>query len=85
MFENAGQPSQPSSQMLDPRIYRVCLFEPGAVVPKVQLMSAANDEQAIALASGLEPSAEREVWDRHRLVAQIPAVRRPVLELTIRA
>jgi len=70
---------------MGPRIYRVCLFEPGAVVPKVQLMSATSDEQAVALASTIDPSTEREVWDRHRLVAQIPAVRRPVLELTVRA
>jgi len=70
---------------MGPRIYRVCLFEPGAVVPKVQLMSATSDEQAVALASTIDPSTEREVWDRHRLVAQIPAVQRPVLELTVRA
>jgi hypothetical protein len=84
MFGNDGQ-AQQARRALGPRIYRVCLFEPGAVVPKVQLMSATSDEQAIALASTLDPSAERELWDRHRLVAQIPAVQRPVLELTVRA
>ncbi|MFL6758249.1 MAG: hypothetical protein ACJ8E4_03985 [Sphingomicrobium sp.] len=84
MFGNDGQ-AQQASRAIGPRIYRVCLFEPGAVVPKVQLMSATNDEQAITLASTLEPSAEREVWERHRLVAEIPAIRRPVMELTVRA
>ena len=84
MFADDGQ-IQHARRAMDPRIYRVCLFEPGAVVPKVQLMSATSDEQAVALASTIDPSAEREVWDRHRLVAQIPAVRRPVLELTVRA
>jgi hypothetical protein len=84
MFGNDGQ-IQHAGRAMGPRIYRVCLFEPGAVVPKVQLMSATSDEQAIALASTIDPSAEREVWDRHRLVAQIPAVLSPVLELTVRA
>jgi len=49
------------------------MFDPGAVVPRVQLISAAGDEQVVALAIGIEPSAEREVWDRHRLVAYLPS------------
>jgi hypothetical protein len=84
MFADDGQVPH-AARAMGPRIYRVCLFEPGAVVPKVQLMSATSDEQAIAQASTIDPSAEREVWDRHRLVAQIPAIRRPVMELTVRA
>jgi hypothetical protein len=57
------------------RIYRVCSFLPGAVVPRVQLVSAVDDDQVIALANDIDPSAMREVWDRHRLVVEIPANR----------
>ena len=57
------------------RMYRICLFKPGAVVPSVELFSAHGDEQAIEFASSIDPSAEREVWDLHRLVAQLPAGR----------
>ena len=66
-------PSMMSS--LDERLYRICLFDPGAVVPRVQLVSASDDEHVIALAAGIDPMLEREVWDRHRLVVQIPAIR----------
>jgi len=65
-----------SWQEARPSIYRICLFEPGAVVPKVQLFSAAGDEQAVALASTIDPATERELWNRHRLVAYLPAVQR---------
>lgn len=58
-----------SAQVTGQRLYRICLFERGAVVPRVQLISAPGDEQAIALANGIDPSAEREIWERHRLVA----------------
>lgn len=60
---------------IDGRLYRICLFNPGAVVPRVQLVSAPDDQQVIALAAGIDPMLEREVWDRHRLVVQIPAIR----------
>jgi hypothetical protein len=55
------------------RVYRICLFDCGAVVPAVELFSAQNDEQAVAFARSINPSAEREVWDWHRLVAHLPA------------
>lgn len=60
---------------IDERLYRICLFDPGAVVPRVHLVSASDDENIIALAAGIDPMLEREVWDRHRLVVQIPAIR----------
>jgi hypothetical protein len=74
-----------AGKAFDQRIYRLCLFEPGAVVPRVQLLSAPSDEEAVALAVDIDPVAEREVWDRHRLVAMLPATTEPVLELTVRA
>jgi hypothetical protein len=74
-----------SREKIGQRLYRLCMFEPGGVVPRVQLFSATGDEQAIAFASVIDPWAAREVWDRHRLVAQLPASRNPILELTVRA
>ena len=68
---NGDQLFQSSAQMTDQRLYRLCLFDRGAVVPRVQLISATGDEQAIALANGIDPTAEREIWDRHRLVAHL--------------
>lgn len=68
----SNQELQFIARSLEERLYRICLFEPGAVVPRVQLISASDDEQVIAMASRIDPSADREVWDRHRLVAHIP-------------
>jgi len=73
MPSHCGQRLQYSMRRADDRLYRICLFDPGAVVPRVQLISAAGDEQVVAIAVGIDPSAEREVWDRHRLVAYLPA------------
>ena len=56
------------------RVYCLCRFEQGAVVPAVKLIDAASDEQAVAIARASDPGAEREVWDRHRLVAHLPAL-----------
>jgi hypothetical protein len=44
------------------------MFKPGAVVPEVKLIDAACDEHAVAIARTINPAAELEVWDRHRLV-----------------
>jgi len=77
MATDSNQAIGSSWQEARPRIYRICLFEQGAVVPKVQLFSATGDEQAIALASSIDPATERELWDRHRLVAYLPGTQRP--------
>ena len=61
------------------RIYRLCSFTPGAVVPRVELLGATCDEEALQVAGSIEITAERELWDRHRLVACLPA--RPIVEL----
>lgn len=58
-----------------PRVYTVCFFTPGAVVPWVKLIDAGTDIEAIDIAQCMNPNAMREVWDRHRLVKVIPAVR----------
>ena len=49
------------------------LFDPGLVVPEIELIDANNDEDALAQARCRRFSMRRELWDRHRLVATIPA------------
>ena len=52
------------------RIYRVCLFDDGAVIPRVELVKAATDAEAIALARSFNSPAQCEIWDEHRLVGE---------------
>jgi hypothetical protein len=66
---------QSSELVGESRVYCVCLFPRGAVVPTVKLLEAASDAEAIQLAFCISPSGEREVWDRHRLVARLAPVR----------
>ena len=54
------------------RVYCVCFFGRGVVVPDVLLIDAASDDQALAEARLRGSFTTREVWDRHRLVAVIP-------------
>lgn len=66
------------------RLYRICCFERGAVVPTVELVSAAGDEHAIELARSCNPTIEREIWDWNRLVAHLQPERNngtPLFEL----
>ena len=63
------------------RVYCVCLFPRGAVVPTVKLVEAANDAEAVRLATVINPSGEREVWDHHRLVARLGPDRSACLAL----
>ena len=56
-----------------PRVYSLCSFDPGLVVPEIELIDANNDEDALAQARCRRFSMRRELWDRHRLVATIPA------------
>lgn len=50
------------------RLYSVCIYSRGAIVPQVQFLEAANDEAALTIASSMKPWMTREVWERHRLV-----------------
>lgn len=60
--------SQPSNCQAS-RIYNICAFKAGCVVPEVSLLEAGSDEEALHVASSAFAFAVREVWDRHRLVA----------------
>ena len=53
------------------RVYTLCFFERGWVVPKVQLIDASTDDEAVEFARGSGWCSLKEVWDRHRLVAVI--------------
>jgi len=54
------------------RVYSVCFFRDGAIVPDVRLIDAGSDQEAVDSARGNLAFTTREVWDRHRLVAVIP-------------
>ena len=75
MPANAEPRSPRPSNKIKLRFYCVCSFPPGAVVPTVELVGATCDEEALLVAGTMNRSAERELWDRHRLVAHLPANR----------
>lgn len=52
------------------RIYRVCSFEKGAVIPRVELIKASSDAQAVEMARNLNSSPQCEIWEGHRLVGE---------------
>lgn len=54
------------------RLYAICVFDEALVVPWVKLVDAESDRVAIALARSIQPSKRREIWDRQRLVAELP-------------
>ena len=56
-------------------VYSVCFFESGLIVPRVSLLEAASDDEAVSAAYAMNRFSMRELWDRHRLVAVIPAER----------
>lgn len=58
---------------LTTKIYSLCVFPTGGVVPEVTLIEADTDEEAICMAQETGTLATREVWDRHRLVAVLKA------------
>ena len=74
-----GEVAESRTNSGEVRIYRLCSFTPGAVVPRIELLGATCDEEALHVAGTIESMAERELWDRHRLVACLPA--RPFVEL----
>ena len=71
----ASQPfllEKASAQPLsDLRVYTICHFDAGLLVPRVKLFDGASDEEAIAEARAINPWSRCEIWDRHRLVATI--------------
>jgi len=56
------------------RAYRLCSFSSQLGAPWIDLIDAADDEEALALARVRNVTMSRELWDRHRLVAALPAV-----------
>ena len=66
----AAIPSRQPVELM--RLYTVCVFDEELVVPWVELLDARNDQEAVALARSIQPSKRREIWDRHRLVAELP-------------
>lgn len=54
------------------QVYSVCFFGRGWVVPEVQFVEAASDQDASVLAGSMRPWMMREVWQRHRLVQVLP-------------
>ena len=60
------------------RVYCLCFFDPGSVVPAVELLDAGSDVEAVALARNRRPAAAKELWDHHRLVARM----RPGMTIT---
>lgn len=54
------------------RLYSLCCFDRGWIVPEVQLFEAEDDQDAFVLARSMRPSMTRELWDRHRLVRVLP-------------
>jgi hypothetical protein len=70
MHSNAGAP--PAGSERTSRVYCLCLFQRGAVVPEVKLIDADGDDEAVSVARATSPACERELWDRHRLVAHFP-------------
>lgn len=56
-----------------PRVYSICCFDRGLLVPRVQLLEAATDEEAVSEARSMHRNKSRELWHRHRLIAVLPA------------
>jgi hypothetical protein len=57
------------------RVYSVCCFDDGLVVPQVSLLEAGSDEEAIRTVRSMHCLKTRELWQRHRLVASFRAER----------
>lgn len=55
------------------RVYSICLFDPGFVVPRVTLLEAQSDEAAINAAHEMNHGSGHELWDQDRLVVAVPA------------
>lgn len=53
--------------------YRVCLYDEQLKTLSADLIEAASDDEAVALARETAPGAQGEVWDGSRLVARLGA------------
>lgn len=67
--------SSSSADRQVPRVYCICSFQGGALVPTVELIDAETDDEAVDVAHRRDLLTTREVWDHHRLVARIPPLR----------
>ena len=65
-----AEPSNPLAET--DRLYSVCFYGRGWIVPEMQFLEAATDDEADALAGSMRPWMTREIWDRHRLVRVLP-------------
>ena len=54
------------------RVYSVCFFGKGWIVPEVQFVEAATDKDASDLDGSMRPWMTREVWQSNRLVRVLP-------------
>ena len=54
-------------------IYRLYIMDGVGKIGSVRSLEAENDEKAVSLACGIKLPVNSEVWDRDRLVAEIPA------------
>ena len=59
--------------MSSPITYRVCLYDEQFKTLSAELIEAASDEEAVALAQTSARGAKGEVWDGSRLVARLGA------------
>lgn len=64
---------EPWQQAPGPRVYTICSFDPGQVVARVKLIDAETDQEAVEEARSIDRFKRRELWDRHRLVAEFGA------------
>lgn len=53
--------------------YRLYCMDGFGRIGHVEVLDAKNDEEAVHLACEMKLPVSSEVWDRDRLVAQIPA------------
>lgn len=67
--------TEPSENTASDRLYSLCFFERGWVVPHVELLEAPSDQDALDRARSIKPWMTREIWDRHRLVRVLPPQR----------
>jgi hypothetical protein len=54
------------------RVYSVYFYGRGRVVPEMQFLEAASDDEAYVRAGSMKPWMTREIWDRHRQVRVLP-------------
>jgi hypothetical protein len=54
------------------RVYSVYFYGRGRVVPEMQFLEAATDDEAYVRAGSMKPWMTREIWDRHRQVRVLP-------------